>query len=442
MISYCNSQADTNCSQTCNSGYYFARDISQSCHKCSYCCDDEKDEEQPECVRQGLKKSNQHCSHRVDKNCAPDLPTDISSPSSSNGKKQLDLGKTLAIIFGTLVGVLVVVLVVCAIWKRRQSSDQRQISENDAPMIVVDDANNVTTSTCTSQEQNGNIVSQASALHSPTIVSTHQPTAVSRLINEGFVPSNPGTPRVSPDVTPHHTDDELDPVSDHSNKPRKFTRPKKHDSRTGKGQIKIVQQPKSQNQIEGSRVEFSCECQVQRDCQVWYQWLKDGTEFQQQNNASLVLDSVEMRDFGCYRCSVQVTHKGGHREAVMSEPAFLEVAPCEGKRLKCLIEVGNLDYETRDEIASLLEDRTPGLGGYRQIATKYGMKEHQVRGLANSPQPGHAVLEFLRGSKPDLTVYSFCKILKEDNMKRFDIVRVLEDHLSIEKANNGQAKGN
>jgi len=97
------------------------------------------------------------------------------------------------------------------------------------------------------------------------------------------------------------------------------------------GQIKIVQQPKSQNQIEGSRVEFSCECQVQRDCQVWYQWLKDGTEFQQQNNASLVLDSVEMRDFGCYRCSVQVTHKGGHREAVMSEPAFLEVAPCEGK---------------------------------------------------------------------------------------------------------------
>jgi len=89
------------------------------------------------------------------------------------------------------------------------------------------------------QEQNGNIVSQASALHSPTIVSTHQPTAVSRLINEGFVPSNPGTPRVSPDVTPHHTDDELDPVSDHSNKPRKFTRPKKHDSRTGKGQYML-----------------------------------------------------------------------------------------------------------------------------------------------------------------------------------------------------------
>lgn len=154
MISYCNSQSDTNCSQTCDSGYYFAKDVSHSCHKCSYCCDDEKDEEQLDCVRQGLKKRNQHCSHRVDKNCAPDLSTNISSPPS-NRKKQLDLGKTLAIIFGALGGVAVVVLVVCAIWKSRKSSDQGRITEHvaqdqETPMIeVVGDANNVTTSTCT-----------------------------------------------------------------------------------------------------------------------------------------------------------------------------------------------------------------------------------------------------------------------------------------------------
>ena len=98
--------------------------------------------------------------------------------------------------------------------------------------------------------------------------------------------------------------------------------------------------------------------------------------------------------------------------------------------LKLLKEVDNL--ETQDEIAALLEDRTPGLGGYREIATEYGMKKHQVRSLKNSNQPGQDVMEFLHGSKPDLTVYSFCKTLKEDNMKRFDIVRVLEDHLSIE----------
>ena len=61
------------------------------------------------------------------------------------------------------------------------------------------------------------------------------------------------------------------------------------------------------------------------------------------------------------------------------------------------------------------------------------MKEYQVRGLENSSQPGQDVMEFLRGSNTNLTVYSFCKKLKGDNMKRFDIVRVLENHLSIEK---------
>ena len=61
------------------------------------------------------------------------------------------------------------------------------------------------------------------------------------------------------------------------------------------------------------------------------------------------------------------------------------------------------------------------------------MKEYEVKGLKNSPQPGQDVLEFLQGSNTELTVYSFCKKLKEDNMKRFDIVKVLENHLSIEE---------
>ena len=150
MISYCNSQADTNCSQTCVKGFYFARDVSQSCHKCSYCCDDDKDEEQPDCVRQGLKKNKQHCSHRVDKNCDPaGPPTDISSPSS-NGKKQLDLGTTLAIIFGPLIGVAVVVFVVWAVWKKIRSSGQGQISKNGAPDTSLGDAalSEVTTTLC------------------------------------------------------------------------------------------------------------------------------------------------------------------------------------------------------------------------------------------------------------------------------------------------------
>ena len=70
---------------------------------------------------------------------------------------------------------------------------------------------------------------------------------------------------------------------------------------------------------------------MQGNSEVCYQWLKDGTELQAQNNSSYVLDSVKMRDFGCYRCCIRLTHIGGHKEAVKSEPAFLEVAPHEGK---------------------------------------------------------------------------------------------------------------
>ena len=59
------------------------------------------------------------------------------------------------------------------------------------------------------------------------------------------------------------------------------------------------------------------------------------------------------------------------------------------------------------------------------------MKEDKIGALDNSKEPGNDVMEYLMGSKPDLTVYSFCKILKEDKIERFDIVKLLEDHLLI-----------
>lgn len=37
------------------------------------------------------------------------------------------------------------------------------------------------------------------------------------------------------------------------------------------------------------------------------------------------------------------------------------------------------------------------------------------------------------GSKPDLTVYSFFKVLKGDKIERFDIAQLLEDHLLIQE---------
>ena len=59
------------------------------------------------------------------------------------------------------------------------------------------------------------------------------------------------------------------------------------------------------------------------------------------------------------------------------------------------------------------------------------MKDHQIGTLDNSKEPGNLVLEFLKGSMPNLTVYDFCKMLKEDNMKRLDIVKHLEDHFLV-----------
>lgn len=154
MTSNCSSQSDTNCSGTCDSGYYFAKDASHACHECSYCCSDEKDAVQPECVRQGLEARNQHCSRRSDKNCDPAQST---KNTTDNPEKQGDSksGKSLAITFGVLGGVALVAFFICALlrWKRRSRSDEGQIREqareHETPMItVVGDAKDGTTSAC------------------------------------------------------------------------------------------------------------------------------------------------------------------------------------------------------------------------------------------------------------------------------------------------------
>lgn len=139
MTAYCNSQTDTNCSGTCDIGYYFAKDASHACHECSYCCSDGKDEVQHECVRHGLKARNQHCSRRVDKNCDPEL-----SSGNNNEKKGLSketLGAILGGIFGGTVVIVVIIIIIWAIWKRRSHSAEVQIrDDNETPMIAVNSA--------------------------------------------------------------------------------------------------------------------------------------------------------------------------------------------------------------------------------------------------------------------------------------------------------------
>lgn len=90
-----------------------------------------------------------------------------------------------------------------------------------------------------------------------------------------------------------------------------------------------------------------------------------------------------------------------------------------------------VDLNTRDEISSRLEEKRYGLGGWRQVATKYDMQENKITALNSSREPGKDVMEFLSGSKPNLTVYSFFRVLKEDKIERFDIAKLLEPHLLI-----------
>ena len=98
--------------------------------------------------------------------------------------------------------------------------------------------------------------------------------------------------------------------------------------------------------------------------------------------------------------------------------------------LKCLSE---LDYSTMDCVATLLGIQKPGLGDWRRIGSKYGMEGYKIDALANAApdERGREVLEFLKTSKPKLTVYDFCKTLKKENFKRFDIVKELENHFLV-----------
>lgn len=67
-------------------------------------------------------------------------------------------------------------------------------------------------------QENGNVTSgqDAAALLNSSPSGPAVNPCIAKL-NPGYDQSNPGTPRVSPNVTPHHTDDELDAVSDPPN---------------------------------------------------------------------------------------------------------------------------------------------------------------------------------------------------------------------------------
>lgn len=74
-----------------------------------------------------------------------------------------------------------------------------------------------------------------------------------------------------------------------------------------------------------------------------------------------------------------------------------------------------------------------GLGDLKKVAAEFEMTPTQIITLENSDQPGNDVLDFILTTKPDLTVYSFCKPLKGDGFERREIVQELEDHFLVQE---------
>ena len=68
--------------------------------------------------------------------------------------------------------------------------------------------------------------------------------------------------------------------------------------------------------------------------------------------------------------------------------------------------------------------------------SKYGMDQRQISLLENDHEAGKMTLDYLRASTPHLTVYDFCKTLKEHNIWRLDIANELRGHLSVPSSFN------
>ena len=142
----CTRISDRICNGTCEQGYFFAKKVLHTCQQCSYCCFDGKDEEQPECVKQGLNATGRHCSGRPDKQCSPllsstatvttqgtsvtHLPSTTHSSVSQPTKHHI--GNPVVIVTSVLSGLFLAALIVAAmlymckkkkkqIWRRKRT---------------------------------------------------------------------------------------------------------------------------------------------------------------------------------------------------------------------------------------------------------------------------------------------------------------------------------
>lgn len=91
----------------------------------------------------------------------------------------------------------------------------------------------------------------------------------------------------------------------------------------------------------------------------------------------------------------------------------------------------DIDFETIHWIGTRLIQTSSDFRGWLKVLGKYKMRPLSMKPLMVDPEAGAKTLEYLQARHPDLTVYDFCKTLKEQSIRRLDIVRKLQEHLSV-----------
>ena len=66
--------------------------------------------------------------------------------------------------------------------------------------------------------------------------------------------------------------------------------------------VEFTEEPSNETATNGSSVTFVCFADGSNP--ISYQWFKDGTELQRENNSTLGLDPVLYNDYGVYHCAV------------------------------------------------------------------------------------------------------------------------------------------
>ena len=67
---------------------------------------------------------------------------------------------------------------------------------------------------------------------------------------------------------------------------------------------------------------------------------------------------------------------------------------------------------------------------WKFVANHYKMSRTDIGLLEKEMRPGVETINYIKAEDPNLTVYNFCKTLKQCNIRRLDIVKSLKGYLS------------